>query len=180
MSQDPATAPDRDVLDRLLVTMPPLVDLIGAGLHRLRPGSPLRKRLISLLVRRSFAAMARSDTDMVVLLYEPEAELWMRSMAGVGVRERYLGHDGVRAIYSDLDDAFGAWGWTIRAVVDLGDRVAVQADFVGHGRSSGAQTTLNNGGTAAKLSARGRIVWQEWFVEDDGWKKALEAVRLSE
>ena len=81
--------------------------------------------------------MARSDTDMVVLLYEPDAELWMRSMAGVGVGERYLGHDGVRAIYSDLDDAFGTWAWTIRAVVDLGDRVAVQADFVATDEAAG-------------------------------------------
>ena len=95
------------------------------------------------------------------------------------VGERYLGHDGVRAIYSDLDDAFGTWAWTIRASRSRRPSGG-SGGLRGHGRSSGAQTTLSNGGTAVKLSGRGRIVWQEWFVEDDGWKKALEAVGLSE
>jgi ketosteroid isomerase-like protein len=184
MSQEPATAqqgaPDRDLLDWLLVRMPPVASLIGAGLNRTRPGSSLRRRLINLLVQRGFAAMARSDIEVVLLLYEPEVELWMRSMARVGVRDSYRGHEGVRALYADLDDAFGDWRWTIRAVVDLGDRLAVQADFVGHGRSSGVETTLKNGGTAVRLSHQGRIVWQEWFVENDGWTKALEAAGLSE
>jgi hypothetical protein len=31
-----------------------------------------------------------------------------------------------------------------------------------------------------KLSPRRLITWQEWFVETDGWSKALEAVGLSE
>lgn len=68
----------------------------------------------------------------------------------------------------------------MRGMVDGGDRVAVRADFVGHGRGSGVETALIGGGTAAKLSARGRVVWQEWFVDQDGWAKALAAVGLAE
>jgi hypothetical protein len=30
------------------------------------------------------------------------------------------------------------------------------------------------------LSARGLIHWQEWFAEQGGWEKALEAVGLRE
>ena len=98
----------------------------------------------------------------------------------MGISDCYRGHHGIRALYADLDDAFEDWRWTIRAVVDGGDRVAVRADFVGHGRGSGAETAVLSGGTAVKLSDRGLGVWQEWFAEQDGWTKALAAVGLSE
>jgi hypothetical protein len=48
------------------------------------------------------------------------------------------------------------------------------------GRGSGVETTLKDAGTAIRLSARGTTTWQEWFVEQDGWQKALEAAGLSE
>jgi hypothetical protein len=184
MSQEPATAPqgkpDRDVLDRLLVHVPALAGSIAGGLTRLPPGSPLRRRLVNLQVKRVFAAMARSDVEVVVLSYAPEAEVWMTSMAGVGINDCYHGHNGIRALYADLDEAFNDWSWTIREVVDGGDRVAVRGDFLGYGRGSGAETAVPSGGTAAKVSDRGLVIWQEWFVQQNGWQRALEAVGLSE
>ncbi len=136
--------------------------------------------MVNLQVKRAFAAMARSDVELLLLSYEPDVEVWMRSMSGVGISDCYRGHEGIRALYADLDDAFSDWRWTIRAVVDGGDRIAIRADFVGVGRSSGVRISVNDGGTAVKLSARGRAVWQEWFAEQDGWKQALEAVELRE
>ena len=171
---------ERDVLDRLLVRAPALARSIAGGLRRVEPGSSLRRRLVNLQVKRVFAAMARSDIEVVLLSYEPDAEVWMRSMAGVGISDCYRGHEGIRALYADLDEVFVDWGWTVRRVVDGGDRLAVRADFAGSGRGSGVETTVNDGGTAARLSARGSVVWQEWFAEQDGWKKALEAVGLRE
>jgi hypothetical protein len=153
---------------------------MAGGLSRMQPGSSLRKRLINLQVKRTFAAMARSDVEVVLLSYEPDAEVWMYGMSGVGISDCYRGHDGIRALYADLDEAFDDWGWAVRAVADGGDRLAFRTDFVGYGRSSGVKTALNDGGTAVKLSARGFVVWQEWFVEQNGWKKALEAVGLQE
>ena len=182
MRQD-ATAPQkatsRDALDKLLVRVPVLAGAIAGAVMRMQPGSSLRRRLVHLSVKRAFAAMARSDVDVVLLSYEPDVEVWMRSMSAVGINECYHGYEGIRALYADLDEAFDDWAWTIRAVVDGGDRLAVQTDFVGYGRGSGAKTTLN-GGTAAKLSDRGAVVWQEWFVQQDGWERALEAVGLAE
>jgi hypothetical protein len=174
----PQGASERDVLDRLLVRAPSLVGSITGGLLRLKPGSPLRRRLVNLLVRRGFSAMARSDVEVVVLSYEPDAEVWMRSMSGVGMSDCYRGHDGIRTLYADLDEVFREWRWSIRAIADAGDGIAVRADFVGYGRSSGVETTVNDGGTAVKLSDRGRVAWQEWFAEQDGWTKALEVVGL--
>jgi hypothetical protein len=184
MSQEPATAPpgtpDRDVLDRLLVGVPVLAGSIARGLMRLRPGSSLRRRLINVQAKRVFAAMARSDVEVVLLSYDPDAEVWMRSMSGVGISHCYHGHDGIRVLYADLDEAFDGWSWTIRSVVDGGNRIAVRTDFVGYGRGSGAETTVSDGGTAIRLSDRGHVTWQEWFAEPGGWTKALEAVGLSE
>ena len=170
----------RDPLDRLLVRVPSLVNWMGAALLRMPPGSALRRRLMSLSIKRGFAAMARSDLDLVLQGYEPYAEVWMRGMSGVGIGGCYRGHEGVRAIYNDVDDVFEEWSWTISAVVDGGDRIAIRADFVGLGRGSGVQTTMDDAGTAMRFSARGAITWQEWFVEPNGWPKALEAAGLSE
>jgi hypothetical protein len=184
MRKESTTAPKgaskRDVLDRLLVRLPVLAVLMAGGIRRIGPGSSPRERLINQQVKRGFAAMARSDVAVVLLSYEPDAEVWMKSMSGVGISDSYRGHEGIRNLYADLDEAFDDWWWTIRAVADGGNRIAVRGDFVGYGRSSGVKTTLNDGGTAVRFSARGLIVWQEWFVEQNGWKKALAAVGLSE
>ena len=177
-STAPSGAAKRDMLDQLLVRSPGIARSLFAAPSRLPPGSALRKRLVKLQVERAFNAMARSDVELVVMLYEPDAEVWMRSMSGVGMDDCYRGHAGVRTLYADLDDVFEEWRWTIRAVADGGDRIAIRADFVGIGRGSGVTTTIDDGGTAVKLSARGLAVWQEWFAEQDGWGKALKAVGL--
>lgn len=170
----------RDLLDRLAIRAPGVGDLARRRLMRLEPGSRVRRRLLNSMVTRAFSAMARSDVELLLPSYAPDAEVWMRSMAGVGISDCYRGHAGIRALYADLDDAFEDWWWTIGGVVDGGDRIAVRADFVGYGRGSGAQTTVSDGATAIRISQGGLVTWQEWFAEQNGWKKALEAVGLSE
>jgi len=184
MSHEPARtpleAPERDVLDRLMVRVPALAGWAVRCVRRIPPGSSLRRRLTKLQAKRAFAAMARSDAEVVLLSYEPDAEVWMKSMSGVGISDCYRGYEGIRTLYADLDEAFEDWGWTLDAVVDGGHCLAVRGDFVGYGRGSGVKTTLKEGGTAVTLSARGLIHWQEWFAEQGGWEKALEAVGLRE
>ena len=175
----PRAAPQRDVLDRVLVRFPRLARLLAGGVQRSRPASGFRRRLVDRQVQRAFAAMARSDVEVVLQSYEPDAEVWMRDMSGVGLSDCYRGHEGIRDLYADLDDAFGDWWWTMRAVADGGEHMAVGADFVGYGRGSGVKTEVTAGGTAVRFSPRGLVAWQEWFVED-GWKRALAAAGLSE
>ena len=81
---------------RVLAGVPALVGPVTGGLRRMRPGSPIRRRLLNLQIERGFAAMARSDVDVVVLSYEPDAEVWMKSMSGVGISDCYRGHEGIR------------------------------------------------------------------------------------
>jgi ketosteroid isomerase-like protein len=164
------------VLDRLQARVPALSGVLLAGVRRLPSNSRLRTRVVNWSVGRGFAAMNRSDVDLVVLLYEPDAVVFVRGMAGVGIRDRYVGHEGIRELYADIDDAYRDWAWTIRAVVDAGDRLAVRTDFLAHGRSSGAETTLSDAGTLVTFSPRGKAARQEWFVESGGWRDAMEAL----
>jgi ketosteroid isomerase-like protein len=99
-------------------------------------------------VKRGFSAMARSDMDVNVLVYEPDTVVWMHGMLGVGVGDCFRGREGVRALYGEIDDAFERWSWTIHRLVDGGDRLGVKGDFVGYGRSSGAKTELRSGRNA--------------------------------
>jgi SnoaL-like domain len=171
---------DRDLLDQLQARLPGLSGILLAGLRRTHPSSNLRKRMLSWTVKRGFGAMNRSDVDLVVMSYEPDADIRMSGMGGVGIRERYVGHQGIRELYADLDEAFGDWAFRVREVIDLADRLAVRADFLGHGRGSGAETTLIDVGTLFTVSVRGMVARQDWFVESGGWCEALEAAGLEE
>jgi hypothetical protein len=124
--------------------------------------------------------MARSDVEATLLIYEPDAEVWHTGMEGVGIGGCYRGHGAIRALFADMDEAWGDWGVTVRALVDLGDRFAVRCDFVGRGRGSGLEISVPNAGTALRLSKRGKVAWQTWFAEADGWQRTLEAVGLEE
>ena len=97
------------------------------------------------VVKRGFNAVARSDVDVSVLVYEPDTEVWMHGMDGVGVGGCFRGREGVRRLYCEIDDAFERWSWTIDRLVDGGDRVAVRGNFVGYGRGSGVKTEVTSG-----------------------------------
>ena len=117
---------DRELIDRLMLRLPAVADLIRAFVVRMPPGAA-RRRLVKLWVDRASAATARNDVEMAVQGYGPAVELWMMGMEGVGVSECYRGHEGIRAFWSDFDAAFADWRWTVRGVVDGGDRVAIRA-----------------------------------------------------
>ena len=170
----------RDLLDWLVLRAPAVGTAISAGTVRLKLGSPLRRRAMQAAIQRGFSAVARSDVDLNVLVYEPDTEVWMHGMDGVGVGGCFRGREGVRALYGEIDSAFERWSWTLDRLVDADGRVAVKGDFVGYGRGSGVKTEVPSGGTVMELSSRGKIARQEWFVEQNGWQRALEAAGLAE
>ena len=77
-----------------------------------------------------------------------------------------------------MDDVFSEWRWKPREVVDAGETIAIRTDFTGTGRGSGVSTDIERGGTAIRFSSRGLIIRQDWFVEQTGWEKALEAAGI--
>lgn len=172
------TTPDagRSALDKVVVRVPVLATWAAAGLSRLRPGSRLRRRLLGFGLNSGFAAVNRSDVEVVRLNYEREIEVWTSGMEATGLRDCYRGHDGLREMFAELDDVFSSWGWAVGEVVDLGDRLAVCIDFTTRGRSSGVETTVKGAGAAYRLSSRGKIRRQDFYMEEDGWQRALDAV----
>ena len=108
MSED-----QRDLLDSLVLRAPAVGTAISAATVRLKLGSSLRRRAMQAAIQRGFRAVARSDVDLNVLVYEPDTEVWMHGMDGVGVGGCFRGREGVRRLYGEIDDAFERWSWTI-------------------------------------------------------------------
>ena len=143
-------------------------------------GSKLRKRLLRRGLAAAFAAVNRSDVEPILAAYEPEVEIWTTGMDATGIRDCYRGHDGIREMFAELDGVFSEWGWSVDAVVDGGDRLAVRLKLDTQGRASGAATAITNAGSAYFLSPRGRVARQNFYVQAGGWEMALEATGLSE
>ena len=160
--------------------MPVLPTWAAAGIVRLRPGSWPRRKLLDWGLKTAFAAVNRSDVEVVRLSYERDIEVWTSGMEATGLRDCYQGHDGLREMFAELDEVFSEWTWTVGEVVDLGARMAVRIDFNTRGRSSGVETTVKGAGAAYWLSSRGKVARQDFYMEGDGWQRALEAVRPSE
>ena len=135
-------------------------------------------------MKRGFAAMARSDTEVVVLLYEPDAEVWMHGMVGVGLSECYRGRDGVRTLYADIDDVFSEWRWTIHSVTDGGDRLVARDSretAKGFQTRTGVERELKRferrGNTARNRTLR-QVKRTRTRVEREVRKRRTQATRL--
>ena len=111
-------------------------------------------------ITRGFSAVARSDVDLNVLVYEPDTEVWMHGMDGVGVGGCFRGRDGVRALYGEIDSQRvppcclyaaenGAVGVTELLIRDAGFH-PVTAGGLGSARMLedhlGLMTAINEGG----------------------------------
>ena len=169
-------ARSRPVRDQILLRTP-FVDRAIARWSRLPPGSPLRRRLVKNALQRSFDAISRNDLEVPVLFYEPDAAIFMSGASALGLAEVYTGDQGWHDVFSDIHEHFVEPRWTVRRVVDAGDRLAAEVGFVGQGKTSGAQVEISNG-TAYYFSQRGKVARQDIFW--DGWDLALEAMELRE
>jgi ketosteroid isomerase-like protein len=169
----------RPIADQIALRMPFLTGFVLARLARLRPGSPLRGRLLPWGLRRGFDAVARNDFDVPMLAYEPDVEVFLSGAAGVGFTESFSGHQGWLEAASDLFELFVETRITVKRVLDAGDRWVAELETRGHGTASGAPFATN-WGTVYYLSPRGKIRRQDVFWAEDGWSQALEAAGLGE
>jgi ketosteroid isomerase-like protein len=169
----------RPALDQVSLWAPALVDRSLSRLARLPPGSALRRQAVRRVLQNGFAALSRMDVEVAVLGYEPDCENVLFGAGGLGLADEYSGHQGWRELIRDVYDIFGEPLFTVKRVVDGGDRWVVEVDFVGRGKASGAQVVLR-WGTVYRLSERGKIARQEYFWQSDGWARALEAAGLHE
>ena len=126
--------------------------------------------------RRGLEAGNRGDVETLLEELDPEVE-WHSALHALlgGEQTVFRGHDGVREMLRDLNEAFGAIHIEISEIRDLGDRLVAIGRNRARGRGSGAETEtplalvteVKNGKT---ISVRG-------YLDP---KHALEAVGLSE
>jgi uncharacterized protein len=92
-------------------------------------------------IRRATDAYNRGDIDAVLAELDPEIE-WhplLQVLLG-GEATVYRGHEGVRELYRDLDDAFTELEAEQSEFRDLGEQVVAIGHFRGRGQESGAST----------------------------------------
>jgi uncharacterized protein len=128
------------------------------------------------VVRRTADAYNRGDIDAVLEDVDPEIE-WHPLLPGLlgGEATVYRGHEGVRQVVRELDEAFTELEAEHSEVRDLGEQVIAIGRFRGRGRESGANTET-------------AIVWLVEFKNGKAVrvreyldpKEALEAAGLSE
>jgi ketosteroid isomerase-like protein len=129
-------------------------------------------------MRRSFDGQSRRDIELTLLCYEPDVEILLSGAAGLGLAERYVGHEGWRRFYGDLYESFVEPRFSLGRVLDAGDQIVFEFHFDAKGRASGAGVRLS-ATTAARLSAGGKIERQDLFWRGT-WEDALEAAGLRE
>jgi len=127
------------------------------------------------LIRASFDAVARGDTDFLVASSDPEIEI-VEPTRLLGATT-YRGHAGLRAA---LDNWAGQWddfGVDIERMIPAGaERVIVVARHHGRGKASGAEVELRN--VNVYEGRDGRVVRWEIFSSLDEAFAAIGLRRL--
>ena len=127
-------------------------------------------------LKRGLEAGNRGDVETLLQELDPAVE-WHSALHALlgGEQTVFRGHDGVREMLRDLNEAFGEIRIEMSEIRDLGDRLVAIGRNRARGRGSGAETEtplalvteVKNGKT---ISVRG-------YLDP---KQALEAVGLSE
>ena len=126
--------------------------------------------------KRGLEAGNRGDVETLLEELDPEVE-WhsaLHTLLG-GEQMVFRGHDGVREMTRDLNEAFGEIHIEITEIRDLGDRLVAIGRTRTRGKASGA-------GTESPLAyvievKNGKAISIRGYLDP---KEALEAVGLSE
>ena len=124
------------------------------------------------LVHRAFEAYQREDIDAFVAFHHPDCEFLPRIGRVEG--RPYRGHEGVRAYWRDMTDAFERWQPVAAEVRDHEDAVIVRTSVSGRGRDSRVSFVDEEYWQAAKMRD-GLIVWWATYPTE---AEALEAIGL--
>ncbi len=148
---------------------------LGAAWVRLPRNSRLRRALLVRRICQGFAAANRRDFDFLLTGLDPGVEYHFPEAWQIDFDPVYHGHDGYRAAWRVMLDAFEDARLDPEEMLDLGDRVLVTSTQSGHGAGSGVphREPLFQLFTLR----RGLVVRQDDFQDR---AEALEAVGLSE
>lgn len=162
--------------ERVLVRFPALARPLAAAVMRRPPQSRLRQWALARAMRRAYAAANRRDFDLVGALHDPEHEYRpSRDLMPPDLEPVFHGHDGYLRLWRYWLDAFEDIRWDPEEMLDLGAKVLVTTQQVGHGSGSGV--AVSKPVFQLFTFRRGLVVRQEDFVDRS---EALEAVGMRE
>ena len=167
----------RTLDQRLALRFPRMAAASARLVGRLPPTSRLRQALVSRTVRLNAEAFNRRDFKALMLSYHPDAEFRApRALAESNiVKASYRGHAGYAAFFGEWLSAWGAYRMRPTEVIDLGDRIVVFDEIVGHGAGSGAPLIQEH--ALVLFMQDGRVIRSQEYFDS---AEALEAVGLRE
>jgi ketosteroid isomerase-like protein len=91
--------------------------------------------------KRGLEAGNRGDVDTLLEELDPEVEWHSALHALLGGKERvFRGHEGVREMIGDLNEAFDEFQVEVSEIRDLGDRLVAIGRTRARGKASGVET----------------------------------------
>jgi ketosteroid isomerase-like protein len=129
------------------------------------------------VVRRVYEAVARRDAATVLALYDPEVEVDSSRLPEAGLVGMSLvrGHEGIRRITRDWNEAWESADDNCEELIDAGQHVIAVVTRRGRGRASGVQVETRRGGIWT--IREGKVLRVVWFPLVD---EAVEAAGLAE
>ena len=130
------------------------------------------------VVRRLYDAIGQGNSASVLNLYDPEIEAdYSESPYGdlTGGTLIYRGHEGMRRLAQDWNDAWATVEYDLVELIDAGPHVIAAVTYRGRGRSSGVEVERTD--YPVWTIRDGKVVKVVWFRRRED---ALEAAGLSE
>ena len=126
----------RGLDERLWIAFPNLLRFGSKVTFARRPGSRLRRALLTRSTRLSYEAQNRGDWEYTLLLYADECKLLNLPIEGGGervavVQEEYAGRSGARALLADWTEPWDETVFEPEFMFDLGDdRILVLSNII--------------------------------------------------
>ena len=126
--------------------------------------------------KRSIDAYNRRDVDALLETLDPDVEWHSALMVPLGGEATvYRGHEGIRELFRDLDEALDEWHAEFPEIRDLGDRIVAIGHVRTRGRGSGAETESPLASVCDIKN--GKAIRVRTYLDPE---EALEAAGLSE
>ena len=109
-------------------------------------------------VRRGYEAFNRGDLDQVLEGLDPEIEWHVPPI--LPEETVYNGHDGVRELWRNLEDAFEKVEIVVEEMFEADDKVVTMAAVRGRGMGSGAEVETPSFGGSGRFVAGRPCAWR--------------------
>lgn len=170
----------RTLEDRLVLGLrrSGIASVLLAGVFRLSPRNPIRKRVLARAYERTLEALNRDDLELFVCHIADDGEYVPPRRGGApawaGVEDVYRGPAAVERFHREWKDEWGAMDHEPVELIDLGDLTVLYARMRTTGRASGVELTQDY---AAVTRYRGGWAERVEFFLD--WDEAVAAAERS-